>query len=67
MMFYENIVMGLIATVCGTVLGSVFSRFFRALLDIAPRDPSEVLWHEADRARLAAVRAERARAAETRC
>ncbi len=34
------------------------------LLDIAARDSSEVLWHEADRARLAAVRAERARAAE---
>ncbi len=32
MMFYENIVMGLIATVCGTVLGSVFSRFFSMIL-----------------------------------
>lgn len=34
------------------------------LLDVAPRDPAELLWIEADRARLAAIRAERARAAE---
>lgn len=34
------------------------------LLDVVPRDPAEVLWKEADLARLAAIRAERARAAE---
>lgn len=32
MMFYENIIMGLIATVCGTILGIVFSRFFSMIL-----------------------------------
>lgn len=32
MMFYENIIMGLIATACGTVLGVVFSRFFSMIL-----------------------------------
>ncbi len=32
MMFYENIIMGLIATVCGTILGVVFSRFFSMIL-----------------------------------
>ncbi|MBC3804220.1 FtsX-like permease family protein [Acetobacterium fimetarium] len=32
MMFYENIIMGLIATACGTVLGVAFSRFFSMIL-----------------------------------
>jgi ubiquinone/menaquinone biosynthesis C-methylase UbiE/DNA-binding transcriptional ArsR family regulator len=35
-----------------------------AFIDAAPRSPSEMLWVEADLARLAAVRAERARMAE---
>jgi ArsR family transcriptional regulator len=39
-------------------------RALGALLDVVPRAPSEALWVEADLARLAAVRAERARSAE---
>lgn len=32
MMFYENMLMGLLATVCGVLLGMVFSRFFTMIL-----------------------------------
>jgi ArsR family transcriptional regulator len=40
------------------------ARALAAFLDAAPPSPEEMLWIEADLARLAAVRAERARAAE---
>ena len=32
MMLYENIIMGILATACGVVLGVIFSRFFSMLL-----------------------------------
>lgn len=32
MLFFENIIMGMLATVCGIILGIVFSRFFAMIL-----------------------------------
>lgn len=32
MLFYENIIMGIFATVCGIILGTLFSRFFTMIL-----------------------------------
>lgn len=32
MMFYENIIMGILATACGVILGAAFSRFFSMIL-----------------------------------
>lgn len=32
MLFYENIIMGILATACGVVLGVIFSRFFTMIL-----------------------------------
>ncbi|MCB2354703.1 FtsX-like permease family protein [Clostridium estertheticum] len=32
MLFYENIIMGIFATLCGIILGMVFSRFFTMIL-----------------------------------
>ena len=32
MLFYENIIMGIFATICGVILGTLFSRFFTMIL-----------------------------------
>lgn len=42
MMFYENIIMGLIATACGVIFGVVFSRFFSMILLKLMADGTEV-------------------------
>jgi len=47
-----------------SIRSNVAARALTGFLDAAPASPSERLWIEADLARLAAVRAERARAAE---